>query len=126
MKINVGTQSGRWHYCIAGALPAPIGYCAQGCAGHETAAGAVEHWFKYIAASTAFYEPAQGMTINACDVPGCLNNSAGYARVDRIRVNLCDDHRDAEGAAATMPKFDDAASAQAGAGSAAPATGGPA
>lgn len=53
---STGERLGIWHYTVTqDGETRPIGYCALGCEGHETAEEAIEHYRQWLLDKTAQY-----------------------------------------------------------------------
>jgi len=70
-QIAGGPNKGKWHYTLGTDEPVsgpyPIGHCANGCPGHDTEDGAIQHYREYLADGAVFFK----QDLPKCDVPGC-------------------------------------------------------
>lgn len=96
-----GPDAGRWRYVSMnpGVGGHPIGYCAQGCPGHETREGAYEHQTEYVL--DHLREWAMSDQQLRCEVDGCDEWAQGGLRApDGYHAwVLCDEHRHREAVA---------------------------
>lgn len=96
-EIADGPLAGRWHYTTANRRSGthPIGYCRDGCQGHETAEEAREHYRSYLLAERVVLEA--GAFVDAqyrCEVDGCEGWATHSTRVGEWTMfTLCDEHR---------------------------------
>lgn len=98
-----GKATGKWHYTVAwgdadGTRIAPVGYCAGGCAGHETKEGAYNHYKRYLLDCHTRYEAGERATVqHRCEAPDCGAWTTGAALVGGYEIHyLCDAHRTRE------------------------------
>jgi hypothetical protein len=89
-----GKPSGIWHYtCQNDRRIWPVGYCADGCAGHATAEEAQEHYRQW-QLDTAKYDGRIAHQQQRCQV--CDAWTQGYASIEPGMTHmfiLCDEHR---------------------------------
>lgn len=101
LKDKDGNPSGIWHYtCMNDGRIWAVGYCAQGCPGHDTKDGAYEHQRQY-ELDNARYNGKLGNEHHReerkCEI--CGEWTDGYASVGMggmERYILCDQHRNRE------------------------------
>jgi hypothetical protein len=111
LKIAAGCESStRYHYCCY-LYPAgqawPVGYCARGCQGHDTKAGAREHYRQFLIDRFGQYTGTLTST-SACSV--CGRPTTHCALIDYHYewdvIGLCPDHLNREGLAASFVLHD--------------------
>ena len=96
IKDAGGQPSGKWHYTrMNDGRIWPVGYCADGCPGHDTKEGAYEHQRQYDL-DHARYDTEYGHW-QPCRVCGELTNKAATWGVGGLsHAVLCDAHRTRE------------------------------
>lgn len=89
-----GRPSGLWHYTVRnGDAVWAIGYCADGCPGHDTPEVAMEHQRQY-EVDHAVLDGTVYTSYHACQVCGRLTNrTAMWGPGNMDMAWLCDDHR---------------------------------
>ncbi len=93
--LKDGEPSGKWHYTVWNDNRImPVGYCAQGCEGHETREGAYEHQTAYLLDHQTRYDGEWAGTQYQCMV--CKTWTSKFASVDHQKFTLCDEHRNRE------------------------------
>jgi hypothetical protein len=93
---NADGTGGKWHYTSEndGNIHA-IGYCAQGCPGHDTAEEACAHYRAYLLEQRARFDGALHGEQRPCAVCGAWTQ--GVVSIDGWHTYvLCDDHRTPE------------------------------
>lgn len=96
----------RWRFSRAslqneGKPPAPIGYCADGCPGHDTPKQARDHYVAFLLDHLNFIDDSDEPTDTyPCEVPSCRNECDGgvQAPYGPRLFHLCADHRTREDA----------------------------
>lgn len=110
--IKIGPNAGLWHFVeFKNGKARPIGDCAFHV-GHATPEEAVDCFKKYFALNAAFYAEFANGTPQPCVAQGCSRKTTAFAKAGYFgyQVNLCDEHRNAEGlksALSNVPKRDD-------------------
>ena len=90
-----GNPSGRWHYtCMNDGRIWPVGYCAQGCPGHDSKDGAYEHQRQYVLDHKLRLDGQALNTAQKCLVCGAWTDR--FAEADMQQFFLCDAHRTRE------------------------------
>lgn len=96
MAGEQGKPSGIWHYTAENdGRIFPVGYCAQGCAGHATPEEAREHYRLYLL-DNANYEDRLVSTQQKCEVCGEWTQGIASIPVNMESHVLCDEHRNRE------------------------------
>lgn len=91
------SDTGKWHYVSAhrsrGAYP--IGYCADGCPGHDTEQEARDHARDYVLDRVAFTDDSSdARSQHRCEAEGCDEFTSGSARLPwGGYYTLCAAHR---------------------------------
>lgn len=87
-----GKGTGKWHYTVRNKRlgTMPVGYCADGCEGHETPEGAYEHQAAYLLDHGTRYGESSGAQY-PCKV--CKAWTSGFAEIGYRIFMLCDEHR---------------------------------
>ena len=93
-KCELGRDAGRW-FTVAiqpGGLAHRIGYCAQGCPGHESSDAALTHHLQYQLDREAnlWLERQQAQACEICGVPTTLRARLGRGTKPYA---LCADHQ---------------------------------
>jgi hypothetical protein len=90
-----------WHYCVkSDGRIWPVGYCAQGCPGHETQEGAEEHYKAYLVDSAKHQLEASRPHAAArkCEVCETYTRGLSVTGPSFLEVHaLCDTHNNHEG-----------------------------
>jgi hypothetical protein len=96
-KDNTGTPSGSWHYTYQNDdLIRPVGYCADGCPGHDSKDGAYQHQRAYDL-DHARYDVEHLGSWHECLICKALTNKAAAVGIGGMATyNLCDEHRNRE------------------------------
>ncbi len=103
LKPRQKEGDGKWHYTSHNKRTGtyPIGYCADGCPGHDTAEDAAEHYRQYLLDNLRFTDDdpnassqhrceAEGcdvFTSGAADAPGCMTRTLCAAHRNREAVD---------------------------------------
>ena len=97
LKDKDGNPSGIWHYtCMNDGRIWPVGYCAQGCPGHDTKEGAYEHYRQY-ELDTSRYDGTYSGTQRKCEICGEWTQRFASVGPDHMEMHtLCDAHRNRE------------------------------
>ena len=96
MSDRQGDPRGLWHYTAQNDDRIfPVGYCAQGCAGHATPEEAREHYRIYLL-DNAQYDHTMHQEQRKCEV--CGSWTQGYASIplNMEQHILCNEHRNRE------------------------------
>lgn len=104
MRGPDGQPAGRYHYTCQNRRIGmyPVGYCAQGCEGHDTKEGAYAHQREYIL-DTARYDVTVSRQQRECEV--CKTWTQRAAEADHMDIHiLCDEHCNREGLAKVLPE----------------------
>lgn len=104
LQIKDGPHAGKWHFVRKYGSDGrrgmgAIGYCAEGCNGHDTAEEAREHYRQYLLDQRLrFFEgPDDPSTLRKCQVEGCTAYTAGRGQLGEwLMWNLCATHRTRE------------------------------
>lgn len=95
LRDEKGEGTGRWHYTVRNdGRIWPVGYCADGCPGHESAEAACEHQREYELANLRQITYAGWTDCQVCGAP----TKAGVEHGPGIGhpIALCDEHRTPE------------------------------
>jgi hypothetical protein len=93
-------STGKWHFTVQeGSAIAPVGPCADGCAGHATANEAVGHYAGFLLGKRMVV--VRDGNFNSCLICGTRSNQR--VRVGKKELHLCPEHQDAS----TMLRFID-------------------
>ena len=113
IKDKDGKPTGKWHYtCMNDGQIWPVGYCAQGCTGHDTPEEAAEHCRQYVI-DNASYPPDSGAKMPKdvkyrCKVTGCKNWAITWIQTGPPHLQayyLCGNHDDKKGLSKVVPSF---------------------
>ncbi len=87
-----GRGSGRYHFTSKNDYRTePVGYCAEGCAGHETAHEAREHFRQYLVNERVDFRVNHMKRPERCKI--CAEWTLSYARVEAWDYYpLCQEH----------------------------------
>jgi len=86
-------QNEKWHFTTNDGVIRPIGYCADGCKGHDTPEEAREHYRDYILDKARFgVEMRQTLKCRECGEDTYL----AVITLPRTIVSLCGDHHTRE------------------------------
>jgi len=100
-----GSSTGLWHYTrMNDHVIWPTGYCAQGCAGHDTAEEAEDHQRQYWL-DTASYTSKLDRTQERCEYPSCGEWTQYIARYGEGKMSmkiLCERHCNRDGLDAVL------------------------
>jgi hypothetical protein len=110
-QISSGDNAGKWRYTSMndGQVWA-IGYCANGCPGHDTKDEAREHYRQWqLDTKLQFHDgPADPDTLRRCEADGCTEHTAGSASMGPwLSWTLCPAHRTRETVEALYPTAGD-------------------
>lgn len=110
LKGPDGKGTGKWHYTVSNKRTGtmPVGYCADGCPGHDTPEGAYEHQTAYLLDHRTNYDGLMTDMLFRCEICGAWTDR--YATIDDRRFNLCDEHRNREQVAKLFGTVGDATS----------------
>lgn len=89
-----GKGTGKWHYTRRNKRLGtfPVGYCAEGCEGHDTPEGAYEHQTAYLLDRETRLDGESSGQMLRCRV--CQEWTSRFAQVGESRLYmLCDQHR---------------------------------
>ena len=102
-----GQSTGRYHFASANDYrTAPVGYCANGCSGHDTAEEAREHFKQYLVNEKVDFRPDQMKRPERCKI--CSDWTRSYARVEAWDFYpLCKDHLTKESVARLLGELSD-------------------
>lgn len=102
-----GRPTGRFHFARSSAYrDEAVGYCAAGCAGHDTADEAREHYRQFLVNERVSLFPEQMQRPERCRVCGAWTQS--YARVESWDFYpLCPEHLTRESVALLLPEVPD-------------------
>lgn len=97
IKGKDGKGTGKYHFTRTNdGITFPVGYCADGCPGHDTPDEAADHYHQYLLDNARYdigvhnYSP--------CEICGELTNKVATLGPGHMEVhNLCDKHRNREG-----------------------------
>lgn len=98
-QLESGPNAGKWHYtCRNDGRIWPVGNCAEGCQGHDTAEEACEHYRQYLLDRLRFLDDVENApSLHRCDAPGCGAYTSGGVDVrGSLRFTLCAAHRNRE------------------------------
>lgn len=115
-QIEKGPNAGKWHYVSINRRNGthPVGYCADGCPGHDSEDEARSHYRDYLLDSLSFVDgPSDPDTLYRCEFDGCKERTAGVAETGPGKLLvwfLCAEHRNRESVAHLMPEVGDSAS----------------
>ena len=99
-----GKGTGKWHYtCENDGRIYPVGYCAQGCEGHDTPEEACEHYRQYLLNERTRYDGQLHGEQRECAVCGAWTQGVVYVDGWHSYV-LCDEHRNREEMERLYPK----------------------
>jgi hypothetical protein len=92
LRTADGKPAGLWHFtCQNDNRIWPVGYCAQGCVGHDTPEGAQEHYRQYLL-DTARYDGRMSGQQRACRVCGAWTQRFAETEAGTSLYVLCDEH----------------------------------
>lgn len=92
-----GNRVGKWHYTSKRHDEVhPIGYCANGCPGHETAEEACEHYKEYMLDIASFTAQSWERE-EPCRVCGAMTLGLAVIPGHHLPVTLCDLHSNRDG-----------------------------
>lgn len=111
-EIKDGPQAGKWHFTTMNRRTGtrPIGYCAEGCPGHDTAKEAREHYRQYrLDKELRFVDDnPKADTKHRCEVDGCENFTSGRIDIGAwLTWYACAEHRNRENAEVLYPTAGD-------------------
>lgn len=109
MRDTSGNPTGRWHYTQRNDDRIwPIGYCADGCPGHQTSDEAREHFRVYVLDHELDLDGHWAGVWHRCQAGGCDVLTDGFVRVRGWpKFDLCDEHRTREVVESLMPMMHD-------------------
>ena len=98
-------DDGLWHYtCQNDHQIWPVGYCAQGCAGHQTAKEAETHFREWVL-DTATFDGTLSNQQRKCEVCGIWTDRIAQAGIGMTDTHvLCDEHRTRAWLATVLPE----------------------
>ena len=92
-------SDGKFHYtCENDGQIWPVGLCAQGCPGHDTAEQACEHQKEHLFAIATFGSKQNEWPKHKCGVEGCNAEATHQAQIpgDMRFFELCEQHANKE------------------------------
>jgi hypothetical protein len=97
MRNTQGDPGGLWHYTLQNDDRIyPVGYCAQGCAGHATPEEAREHYRLYLLDNARYDDGVMIDEMRKCEVCGEWTMFYAHIPLNMERHILCDEHRNRE------------------------------
>jgi hypothetical protein len=97
-----GGHAGKWHYTVTNdKVTFPAGYCADGCAGHDTPEGAREHFKEYLLDNARFDGKLSNQQ-RKCEICGVYTERLGQVPSMMVHHSLCDEHCNREGLAQVL------------------------
>jgi len=95
LRIESGPNAGHWHMTSSSGStpPHPVGYCANGCPGHDTAEEAVRHYHEWRADEAEI----RSLEKEPCDVCDQARTHVALFSGIRSPVYLCATHANRDG-----------------------------
>lgn len=106
-EIKSGANAGKWHYTrMNDGVIWPIGFCSEGCSGHDTPEEACEHYRRYLLSNLRIQGPkTERWPKEKCAVEGCETEATHLLSVDCWKYwEVCEAHATKETAETLVPK----------------------
>lgn len=92
-------SDGKYHYtCMNDGQIWPVGFCADGCPGHDTAEQACEHQKQYMLSIARFGQKTDAWPKHKCGVQGCESEATCWAMIpgEMRQFEVCESHANKE------------------------------
>lgn len=102
-------DAGKWRYTCSNRRTGTyaVGYCAEGCPGHDDKEGAYAHQTAYLLDRKMRLDATMADQQRRCEWEGCGEWTQGVAEVEHRTWTLCDEHRTRENVAALFGSVGD-------------------
>lgn len=93
-----------WHYTVMNDHQIwPVGYCAQGCAGHQTKQEAEAHYREYVLDNFSF-DGRMSNEMRKCEICQAWTDRIAQGGIGNTDIHvLCDEHRTRAWLATVLP-----------------------